>query len=121
MTTVVKVQRRGGILVTPYDVYIGRAMYQGGHALPKSKWANPFKVGALGISDVGDAVVAYWKWLYSSEQAALLAQVGELREKTLGCWCVSKGNEPCHGWVLVYAFHIEKFLIFSQPASGGRC
>ncbi len=103
MATVVKVQRRNGVLVTPYDVYIGRAMYMGGHALPRSKWANPFKVGDPDIDDIPAAVVAYWKWLYAPERAALLAQVGELRGKTLGCWCVAKGTEPCHGWVLIYA------------------
>ncbi|CAH6418335.1 ADP-ribosylglycohydrolase [uncultured virus] len=77
-------------------------MYQGGWQLPASKWANPYKVGSPGIPDAEAAVIAYWVWLHQPAQATLLSQVGELRAKSLGCWCVDKGVEPCHATVLLY-------------------
>lgn len=66
-----------------YDVYIGRP----------SKWGNPFK---LETGDDRDAVIArYEKWLRSQPQ--LIAALGELSGKVLGCWCAPKS---CHGDVL---------------------
>jgi hypothetical protein len=42
-TEVVKLRRSGGQLVQGCDVYIGRAINQGGWNLPCSKWHNPFR------------------------------------------------------------------------------
>ena len=66
-----------------YDVYIGRP----------SVWGNPFRVGRDGTRD--DVVTKYEAWLRT--QPELMAQLPELRGKTLGCWCKPL---PCHGDVL---------------------
>ena len=67
-----------------YDVYIGRP----------SKWGNPFVVGKDGSRD--DVVRLYEGWIRN--QPKLLADLWELRGKTLGCWCHPLA---CHGDVLV--------------------
>lgn len=66
----------------PYDVYIGRP----------SKWGNPFPL-SMGRTA---CINAYEKWILTQPQ--LLADLHELKDKTLGCWCKPK---PCHGDVLV--------------------
>jgi hypothetical protein len=66
-----------------YDVYIGRP----------SKWGNDFEVGRDGTR--AQVIALYERWL--AEQPELLAALGELEGKTLGCWCAPK---PCHGDVL---------------------
>jgi len=73
-----------------YDVYIGRP----------SKWGNPFAhfPGTLAVYQVktrDEAIASYRAWILN--QPELLAQLGELRGKTLGCWC---SPLPCHGDVL---------------------
>lgn len=70
----------------PFDVYIGRP----------SKWGNPFPL-VKGASDEerADCLAKYTEWLLAQPQ--LLAQLGELRDKVLGCWCAPKA---CHGDVL---------------------
>lgn len=67
-----------------HDVYIGRP----------SKWGNPYTVGRDGSR--ADVIARYELWL--AGQPELLAALGELAGKTLGCWCAP---EPCHGDVLV--------------------
>jgi hypothetical protein len=84
MTTVVHCKRDS------YDVYIGRP----------SKWGNPFshKPGTRALYRVGSvsqAIVAYEEWIKT--QPELLASLGELKDKVLGCWCKPG---PCHGDVL---------------------
>jgi len=93
MTTVVKLQRRNGQVVQGCDVYIGRAVSRGGWDLPKSKWANPFTIAQHGSAE---AVVALYE-AYLLANPLLLASIGELRGKVLGCWCSPR---PCHGDVL---------------------
>ncbi len=66
-----------------YDVYIGRP----------SKWGNPYVVGRDGARE--EVVARYERWLKS--QPELLADMGELAGKTLGCWC---SPQACHGDVL---------------------
>lgn len=66
-----------------YDVYIGRP----------SKWGNPFKLTSE--SARGSTLERYEAWL--REQPHLMAAIGELRGKVLGCWCAPR---PCHGDVL---------------------
>ena len=66
-----------------YDVYIGRP----------SRWGNPFQIGRDGTRD--EVIARYERWVL--EQPELLAALGELKGKTLGCWCAPK---RCHGDVL---------------------
>ena len=67
----------------PFDVYIGRP----------SKWGNPFK---LKKGESREACLARYKaWILKQPQ--LLACVGELRGKVLGCWC---SPLACHGDIL---------------------
>ena len=65
------------------DVYIGRP----------SKWGNPFPL--VKESDRARIIAQYRTWLL--KQPSLLAALGELKNKTLGCWCAPR---PCHGDVL---------------------
>jgi len=84
----------------PYDVYIGRP----------SKWGNPFSHQSNGtlaefiVPTRDDAVEAYEEWITSGDGQHLLADLHELKDKTLGCWCKPK---RCHGDVLVKL--IEKY------------
>jgi hypothetical protein len=76
----------------PYDVYIGRP----------SKWGNPFshKEGTLAkykVASREEAVEAYRQWITIGDGRHLLANLYELKGKTLGCWCVPL---LCHGHVL---------------------
>jgi hypothetical protein len=76
-TTVVHCKR------APYEVYIGRP----------SKWGNPFEIGKNGTRQ--QVIEKYRAWILSQPQ--LIAALGELRGKVLGCWCKP---QPCHGDVL---------------------
>ena len=67
-----------------YDVYIGRP----------SKWGNPFRVGKHGSRD--QCIELYRRWL--GTRPDIVAQLGELKGKILGCYCKP---QPCHGDVLV--------------------
>lgn len=67
----------------PFDVYIGRP----------SKWGNPFSIRDYSREEV---IEKYKEWIV--EQDDLLLQLGELKGKTLGCWCKPK---DCHGDILV--------------------
>lgn len=68
----------------PYDVYIGRP----------TKWGNPFVL--IFDSNREQVIAQYREWIFT--QANLMADIGELKGKVLGCWCAPK---PCHGDVLV--------------------
>ncbi len=68
----------------PYDVYIGRP----------GKWGNPFVLKRE--SDRAAALEQYRAWVM--RQPELMAALGELRGKVLGCWCAPR---LCHGDVLV--------------------
>jgi Domain of unknown function (DUF4326) len=72
-------------------VYVGRqnCWVDGAKA---SKWKNPFSAKKLGIQE---ALTRYEDHLVRS---GLVADIEELRGKTLGCWC---DPSPCHGHVLV--------------------
>ncbi len=109
-TCVVHLRRRGGVEVETCDVYIGRAMFQGGWRLPASKWANPFRLSDYGNNRAA-CLAAYEKYLRASP--GLLGALHELEGKRLGCWCVEKRcltcgkargacrHLDCHGDVLV--------------------
>jgi hypothetical protein len=92
---VVRLCKKNGEIVQSCDVYIGRQCYMGGWKLPKSKWANPFSIKDCN----GSAKIAVEKYRkYIQEQPTLMAALGELEGKVLGCWCKP---QPCHGDVLV--------------------
>lgn len=66
------------------DIYIGRP----------SKWGNPFEIGKDGTRE--EVISKYEKWIV--DNPALLNDLHELRDKTLGCWC---SPQKCHGDILV--------------------
>jgi len=68
----------------PYDVYIGRP----------SKWGNPYVIGRDGSRE--DVIRKYKSYLTGNRK--LMSEIGELKGKTLGCYCHPKA---CHGDVLV--------------------
>lgn len=79
----------------PCDVYIGRP----------SKWGNPFThiddrrtAAKYIVSNRDEAVAKYEEYILNGEGQHLLADLHELRGKTLGCWCHPKS---CHGDVLL--------------------
>ncbi len=96
---VVHLKRKAGIEVVSCDVYIGRAMYQGGWRLPTSKWANPFTLAKF-ENDRQKVITAYEAHVRSKPE--LLAALPELAGQSLGCWCAP---ELCHGDVLVKLFN----------------
>lgn len=75
-----------------YDVYIGRP----------SKWGNPFThlkedtKAEFVVATREIAISKYREWILT--QPALLNDLHELKDKTLGCWC---RPHSCHGDVLI--------------------
>ena len=65
----------------------------------QSKWGNPFVLGRDGDRET---VIRRYALEYLPAQPALLAAIGELRGKALGCWCAPEG---CHGDTLIDADH----------------
>jgi hypothetical protein len=112
--TVVHLKRKGGKVVVDCDVYIGRALYQGGWRLPGSKWANPYKLQTKAGSKTGLQARAQALADYEAHvrgKPELMAALPELSGKRLGCWCTPL---PCHGDVIV-RLHAESVL----AAQGG--
>lgn len=66
-----------------YDIYIGRP----------SKWGNPFEIGKDGTRE--EVIERYRQYIFMDVK--LRRELGELKGKTLGCWC---SPEACHGDVL---------------------
>jgi hypothetical protein len=96
---VVKLSRKGGVVVQDCDVYIGRRVARGGWNLPSSKWHNPFVAKDSNPESVQEAVNLYEKYVRKSP--GLMDSIEELRGKRLGCWCKTSPGAPCHGDVLV--------------------
>lgn len=101
-TTVVGLERKGGVIVQGCDIYIGRFWKLGGWDLPESKWGNPYKVGSDGTLE--EVLVKYEARVRGNPE--LMAALPELRGKVLGCFCKQakkcrNGIPPCHGDVLV--------------------
>lgn len=87
---VVKLERRNGVIVNPYDVYVGRECKRRGWNLERSKFANPYAVGRDGSrADVCRLYIAHLK---RNPHLVRDARV-ELRGKVLGCWCKP---QACH-------------------------
>lgn len=78
-----------------YDIYVGRG----------SIWGNPFKMGRDG--DRREVLLRYKEYLLHGEGRHLLARLGELEGKTLGCFCANAGGlttpdeTRCHGQILL--------------------
>lgn len=87
-----------------YDVYIGRP----------SKWGNPFVIGRDGTRK--QVIERYRQWLLG--QPELIAALGELTGKALGCWCTPRA---CHGEVLAQmaATNALRTRTAAPPAAGG--
>lgn len=87
-------------------VYIGR------DRSGRSKWGNPFtwKPGTLAefVVPKDEVLSRYEAWLRA--QPHLMAALGELRGKILGCWCKPG---PCHGDILA------RLADEMTPAGGG--
>lgn len=94
MASVVHIQRKNGDIYKGCDVYIGRQETKGGWNLPTSKWYNPYSITKAG--SVEAAIAKYEEYLLSNPE--LMAALGELKGKVLGCWCKPG---PCHGDILV--------------------
>lgn len=77
----------------PYDIYIGRL--PGGKF---NKWAYPKELRNKFPKGTPRKIIidAYEEYLLSNPK--LMADLHELRGKTLGCWCRPK--KTCHGDVL---------------------
>jgi len=72
-----------------HDVYIGRP----------TRWGNPFVIGRHGTRE--EVIEKYRHWVMNSDESDAIwirAHLGELKGKTLGCWCAP---DACHGDVLL--------------------
>ncbi len=89
MTRVVHVRKQ------PFDEYIGRAIAE----FHESIWANPFRIEIGCGRDC--SLEKYEAHVRSIPE--LMARLGELRGKALGCWCKDRHGKgkKCHGDVLV--------------------
>jgi hypothetical protein len=94
-TTVVNVRRDAEAVRVAINagiyVYVGRGR--------GSIWGNPFtwKPGTLAefLVSKDEVLTRYEEWLRA--QPHLMAQIGTLAGKVLGCWCKPA---PCHGDIL---------------------
>ena len=93
-------------MVSEYDVYIGRGR------CPKMKrrsiWGNPYshKHGTAAkhvVASVEEAIEKYEEYVRATPE--LMERLGELRGKSLGCWCFPS---KCHGDILIKLIN-EKF------------
>jgi hypothetical protein len=105
--------KRNG-LYTPYDVYIGSdyTVPYGGPTYKDEGWGNPWhKPLKAGYITRAEAVEQFLFYMLAPEQAHLRARLGELKGKTLACWCAGKPGIPkvltaedphyCHGHALL--------------------
>jgi len=98
----------------PFDVYIGRKhpRFPAG-----SKWQNPFKIGKDGTRE--QVLEKFRLWL--PKQKHLIANLEELRGKTLGCWCKSASDpKPCHGDIYLEFLQKTPQQPNSRPANPDR-
>lgn len=86
-TRVVNLRHRRRDPGNPEHVYIGRA--NGRSGLAASKWANPFKMRS---EKERAGVIARCQKYVLREWADLVADLPELRGKTLYCWCAPPGG-----------------------------
>jgi hypothetical protein len=103
----------------PHNVYIGRGgvVFIDGKRFPSqsSQWCNPFKIGKDGSR--GQVIKKYREYVERrlSEEAGLRDELLSLKNKILGCWCVTETDSfpspcseehfVCHGQVLAKLIH----------------
>lgn len=97
-TTLVKLRRKGNKIVQGCDVYIGRRCMMGGWNLPQSKWANPFRLQDY-EGNIDLVLKKYKEYILSKPE--LIQSLHELKGKVLGCWCMKKPTDKCHGQILI--------------------
>jgi hypothetical protein len=85
-------------------VYVGGKVNRNGIKMPQSKWANPFRVGRDGAA-IEEVIAEYRDHLLASPR--LMAELHELRDRDLACWCSGPDGygkdkrAPCHADVLL--------------------
>lgn len=99
-TSVVKIQRKNGKVISDCDIYIGRRCKRGGWDLPQSKWYNPFSLNKKKFTRE-ESLKKYEAHIRSKPE--LMNSLEELDGKILGCWCGSgtMENPNCHGDILM--------------------
>ena len=104
-TTVVHVSR------SLYDIYIGRGPDP--RTGIEGPWGNPFVVGRDGSRM--DCIRKHREWLPSQPQ--LMARLGELSGRRLGCWC--KPGKACHGDTLAELADAQEPVAQEEDLFGG--
>lgn len=107
----VKLQKKKGIIVNPYDIYIGRRINNPNWRLEDSIWANPFVINKDRSRE--QVIELYRKYLMKDPEVLKLLPkshkgppdlhlLKNLSGKVLGCWCCP---EHCHGDILIELFN----------------
>jgi len=128
---VIKMKMKGGEIMQPYDVYIGRRMNRGAGnwTLPDSEMKNEFILKKYPIDEslrlYEDHLMSlikenpkYWMNLF-------YRMITFERPVVLGCWCKGddKGNwvdNKCHGDVIIMMCRfLSQFLVEQQGQSIG--
>jgi hypothetical protein len=89
---------------SPDHIYIGRDMSAYVKGARGSKWKNPFTIKKYKTAK--EACRLYRQYILNTP--SLLYSLDELEGKVLGCWC--KGENECHGDVLVQLIWEKKIL-----------
>lgn len=92
-------------------LYIGRANKH--HGLPDSLWANPFKLENKTIAHREFVIARFTEHLLADSES--LAQLPQLKDKTLCCWCAP---QLCHGHVLSVLANLSDDHIIAPPVGG---
>jgi len=90
----IKMKMKGGEVVNPYDVYVGRRLTMGGWKLKDSEFKNPFTVKQYGLDE---CLRLYKEYLNNNKQ--LLINLKTLEGKRIGCFCELK--DKCHIDILI--------------------
>jgi hypothetical protein len=107
VTRLVNIRKKKDSIWYTCDVRIDRGSY----------WGNPFShlrasAAKYLVATRKEAIESYRDYVLSRPD--MMARLGELKGKTLGCWCVSKpwtfGDSPpedyvCHGQILIQLMH----------------
>jgi|GEM_PF-5163591 len=87
-----------------FDVYIGRPIHRSRDVRVRkgSVLGNPYR-GEDCEGGAAQAVRLYrqWLWGHAADEGPIESALMACRGKRLGCWCKVKGDEPCHGDVIV--------------------
>jgi hypothetical protein len=72
----------------PYDVYIRRRVKRGRYNPEESPWHNPFKVSKdASYEEIARGACEKFERYLREERPDLIAQLPDVRGKTLACWC----------------------------------